>query len=120
MLSHQLAVLDLLQAADVLTVGDVELLLSLLAGQDSLIAVDDNNEIAAVHVGGIIDLLFAAQQNSGLSSDVAQALAGSVEQVPLALDFSGLHESSAHIYFLLISFLYVSGAFLGRECQYTS
>ena len=30
------------------------------------------------------------------------------------------HESSAHIYFLLISFLYVSGAFLGRECQYTS
>ena len=24
------------------------------------------------------------------------------------------------IYFLLISFLYVSGAFLGRECQYTS
>jgi hypothetical protein len=36
---------------------------------------------------------------------VAQALAGSVEQVPLALDFSGLHESSAHIYFLLISFL---------------
>ena len=89
-LSHQLAVLDLLQAANVLAVGDVELLLGLLAGQNSLITVDDNNEIAAVHVGGIIDLLLAAQQNSGLSSDVAQALAGSVEQVPLTLDFSGL------------------------------
>ena len=37
--------------------------------------------IPAVHVGGIIDLLLAAQQNSGLSSDVAQALAGSVEPV---------------------------------------
>ena len=62
----------------------------------------------------------AAQQNSGFSSDVAQALAGSVEQVPLTLDFSGLYESSAHIYFLLISFLYVSGVLLGRECQYTT
>jgi len=51
---------------------------------------------------------------------VAQALAGSVEQVPLTLDFSGLYESSAHIYFLLISFLYVSGTLLGRECQYTT
>uniref|UniRef100_UPI00403889ED hypothetical protein n=1 Tax=Faecalibacterium prausnitzii TaxID=853 RepID=UPI00403889ED len=35
-------------------------------------------------------------------------------------DFSGLYESSAHIYFLLISFLYVSGTLLGRECQYTT
>ena len=120
MLSHQLAVLDLLQAADVLAVGDVELLLGLLAGQNSLIAVDDNNEIAAVHVGGVIDLLLAAQQNSGFSSDVAQALAGSVEQIPLALDFSGLYESSAHIYFLLINSLYISGTLVGRECQYTS
>ena len=119
-LSHQLAVLDLLQAADVLAVGDVELLLGLLAGQNSLVAVDDNHEIAAVHVGGVIDLLLAAQQNRGLSSDVAQALAGSVEQEPHTLDFSGLYESSAHIYFLLISFLYVSGALLGRECQYTT
>ena len=67
-LSHQLAVLDLLQAADVLAVGDVELLLGLLAGQNSLIAVDDNNEIAAVHVGGVIDLLLAAHgfYDSGL------------------------------------------------------
>ena len=64
-LSHQLAVLDLLQTADVLAVGDVELLLSLLAGQNSLIAVDDNDEIAAVNVGGVIDLLLAAQRRAG-------------------------------------------------------
>lgn len=119
-LSHQLAVLNLLQAADVLAVGDVELLLSLVAGQHSLVAVHDNDEIAAVHVGGIIDLLLAAQQNSSLSSDVAQRLAGSVEQIPLALDFSGLYESSAHIYFLLISFLTFQASFSGRVCQYTS
>ena len=119
-LSHQLAVLDLLQAADELAVGDVELLLGLLAGQDSLVAVDDDNIVTAINVGGVVNFLLAAQQNSSLSSDVAQALAGSVEQIPLALDLSGLYESSAHIYFLLISFLYVSGAFLGRECQYTS
>ena len=74
---------------DVLAVGDVELLLGLLAGQNSLVAVDDNHEIAAVHVGGVIDLLLAAQQNSGPQQRRAQALAGSVEQVPLTLDFSG-------------------------------
>ena len=89
-LSHQLAVLDLLQAADELAVGDVELLLSLLAGQNSLVAVDDDDEIAAVHVGGVIDLLLAAQQNSSLSSDVAQALAGSVERKWYLLDAAGL------------------------------
>ena len=93
-LSHQLAVLDLLQAADELAVGDVELLLGLLAGQNSLVAVDDDNVIAAIDVGGVVDLLLATQQNSGLSSDVTQTLAGCVEQIPLALDFSGLYESS--------------------------
>ena len=72
-LSHQLAVLDLLQAADVLAVGDVELLLGLLAGQNSLVAVDDNNEIAAVNVGGVIDLLLAAQQNSSASVSLMMA-----------------------------------------------
>ena len=95
--------------------GDVELLLGLLAGQNSLVAVDDDDEIAAVNIGGIIDLLLAAQQNSSLSSDVAQALAGSVEQIPLALDFSGLYESSAHIYFLLISVLTVQAPFWGAS-----
>ena len=67
-LSHQLAVLDLLQAADVLAVGDVELLLGLLAGQNSLIAVDDDNVVTAIDVGGVVDLLLAAQQNSGPGS----------------------------------------------------
>ena len=119
-LSHQLAVLDLLQAADELAVGDVELLLCLLAGQDSLVAVDDDDVIAAINIGGIIDLLLAAQQNSSLSSDVAQALAGSVEQIPLALDFSGLYESSAQIYFLLISVWYDSGAFGARVSVYNT
>ena len=119
-LSHQLAVLDLLQAANVLAVGDVELLLSLLAGQNCLVAVDDNDVIAAIDIGGVVDLLLAAQQNSGLSSDVTQALAGCVEQLPLALAFSGLYESSAHIYFLLISVWYDSGAFGARVSVYNT
>ena len=114
-LSHQLAVLDLLQAADELAVGDVELLLGLLAGQDSLVTVDDDDVIAAIDVGGVVDFLLAAQQNSSLSSDVTQALAGCVEQIPLALDFSGLYESSAHIYFLLISVLTVQAPFWGAS-----
>src|SRR5699024_10254398 len=114
-LGHQLLVLDLLQAADVGRVGDVELLLGLLAGQDSFVAVDDDHKVAAVDVGGEVDLLLAAQQNSSLGSDAAQRLAGSVEQVPLALDFSGLYESSAHIYILLISIRNSSGAGWGAS-----
>ena len=43
-----------LQAANVLAVGDVELLLSLLAGQNCLVAVDDNDVIAAIDIGGVV------------------------------------------------------------------
>ena len=41
--------------------------------------------VTAINVGGVVNFLLAAQQNSSLSSDVAQALAGSVEQIPLCL-----------------------------------
>ena len=93
----------------------MELLLGLLASQNGLVAVDDHDKVTAIHVGGKIDLLLATQQNGSLGCDAAQRLAGGVEQVPLALHFSGLHESSAHIYFLLISIHNSSGAGWGAK-----
>ena len=51
LLLHQQAVLGLLQAAHPAGVGAVVLLLQLLAGQNSLLGVDDHDEVAAVGVG---------------------------------------------------------------------
>ena len=42
--------------------------------RNCLVAVDDNDVIAAIDIGGVVDLLLAAQQNSGLSSDVTLSL----------------------------------------------
>mgnify|MGYP000192492260 FL=1 len=58
-LSHQGLVLGLLQAADPAGMSAMELLLQLLAGQDSLIAVDDDDVVTAVNVGGESGLVLA-------------------------------------------------------------
>ena len=101
--------------ADVPRVMVMEFFLQLLAGEHCLCAIDDNDMVPAVYMGRKRRLMLAAQQNSSLSSDVTQALAGCVEQIPLALDFSGLDESSAHIYFLLISVSTVQCTFWGAS-----
>ena len=75
-LSHQGLVLGLLQAADPAGMSAMELLLQLLAGQDSLIAVDDDDVVTAVNVGGESGLVLAAQDDSSLGSNAAEGLAG--------------------------------------------
>ena len=96
-LSHQGLVLGLLQAADPAGMSAMELLLQLLAGQDSLIAVDDDDVVTAVNVGGESGLVLAAQDDSSLGSNAAEGLAGGVDHIPLAVShFSGLSESRAH------------------------
>ena len=67
-LSHQGLVLGLLQAADPAGMSAMELLLQLLAGQDSLIAVDDDDVVTAVNVGGESGLVLAAQDDSSLAA----------------------------------------------------
>src|SRR5699024_7460822 len=98
-LRHQGLVLDLLQAADPARVSTVVLLLQLLAGQNSLVAVDHDHVIAAVHVGSKGNLVLATQQNSSLGSNAAEGLARGVDHIPLALDLGGFSESSAHVDF---------------------
>ena len=70
-LFHQLAVGDLLEVTDPAGVPDLELLIELLAGQNSLTAVDDDDVIAAVNIRGEIDLVLAAQDCGSLCSGSA-------------------------------------------------
>ena len=99
-LSHQGGVLGGLQVTDPAGVTLPLLLLQLVAGQDSLSAVDDDDVVTAIDVGGEGGLVLAAQQNSGLGSHTTQGFAGGVDDVPLTLDLTGLSHKS-HSCFLL-------------------
>ena len=78
----------------------VLLLIQLLTGQNGLVGVDDDNEIAAVNVGSEIDLVLAAQDVGSDDSGTAQGLAGCIDDVPLALQGLLLQQSSGHYVFL--------------------
>ena len=99
---HQDAVLGLLQTADPTGVGAIVLLLQLVAGQNRLAGVDDDDVIAAVGVGGIGDFALAAQQVGHDDGGLAQRLAGGVNDVPLALDVGLVCHKSGHGVFLQI------------------
>ena len=92
-LSHELVVLDFLQVADPAGVMVVGLLIELVAGQNSLVHVDDHDEVTAINVGREVDFMLAAQQSGGGHSGAAQGLAGCVENVPFSLDILLFHHS---------------------------
>lgn len=62
LLLHELTVLGFLQTAHIAGVGAVKLLIQLLAGEDCLLCVDDDDEVPAVGVGGVFGLVLAPQQ----------------------------------------------------------
>ena len=95
-LLHHDASLGFLQTADPAGNAVVGLLLCLLAGQNSLVGVDDDDVVAAVNVRGEIDLVLATQQVSSDDSGTAQVLTGSIDIVPLALQGLLLQQSSGH------------------------
>ena len=74
----------------------VGLLIQLLAGQNSLVGVDDDDVVTAVNVGSEIDLVLAAQDVGSDHSGAAQGLAGCIDDVPLALQGLLLQQSSGH------------------------
>ena len=78
---HQGLVLNLLQATDVAGVMVVILVLQLVAGQNSLISVDDDNEFTAVNVGGELRTVLAAQNIGSRDRSLTQRLA-CVESMP--------------------------------------
>ena len=85
-LSHEGAVLDVLQVADPAGVMIVVLFVELSAGENRLVDVDNDDEIAAVDVRGEVNLVLAAQKLGSGDSRAAQGLAGCVENVPFSLD----------------------------------
>ena len=93
---HQQTVLGLVQATGITAVGAVELLLQLLAGQNGLLGVDDDDEIAAVSVRGVLGLMLAAQQSGSGGSGLTEGLASRVQNVPLADDVALVGHKSGH------------------------
>ena len=93
---HQGAVLDFLQAADPTGVVTIVLLIQLLAGQDSLLGIDDDDKIAAVSVGSELGLPLAAQQVRGQSGGLAQGLPGGIQYIPGARDVPLVSHKSGH------------------------
>ena len=76
------------------TVGN--LLFQLSAGQNSLFCIDDDNMVAAVHMGSKGDLLLAAKKNGGLCSNAAKRLARCVENIPFARNFACFWHGGIH------------------------
>mgnify|MGYP003331045341 CR=1 FL=1 len=96
LLLHQDAVLGLLETADPTGVGAIVLLLQLLAGENGLGGVDDDDVVAAVGVGRVGGLQLAAQKIGGDDGGLAHGLAGGVQNVPLALDVGLVSHESGH------------------------
>ena len=72
---HHHASLGFLQTADPARYAVVGLLVQLLAGQNSLVSVDNDDVVATVNVGSEIDLVLAAQDVGSDDSGAAQGLA---------------------------------------------
>src|SRR5674476_161186 len=74
----------------------VHLLLGLVARDDDLVGVDDDDEIAGVDGGGVDDLALAAQAVRDDGGETAQRVALGVDDAPLLLDGGGLGDVSLH------------------------
>ena len=84
LLLHQGLVLGFLQSAGITGVGTIVLLLQLLAGEDCVLGVDDDDVVTAVNMRGVIGLELAAKKIGGEGCRLAHGLAGGVDHVPLA------------------------------------
>ena len=97
---HQQAILGLLQAAHPAGVGAVVLLLHLVAGEDGLAGVDDDDVVTAVGMRGVGGLALTTQQVSDDDGGLAQGLTGGIHDVPLADNIALFFHISGHGDFL--------------------
>ena len=82
----------------------VDLVQLLRAGHANLVRVDDDHEVAGVHVRRVLRLVLALQKGSGLGGNTAEDLILSVDDVPFALNFMRLSVIRLHC-FSSMSFL---------------
>ena len=64
----------------------IELLIELLAGEDSLLRVDDDDELAAVNVRGVLRSVLTSEDGRCENRSLAERLACRVDHVPFALE----------------------------------
>ena len=93
-----------LQSARMTGVMVVDLVQLLRAGHANLVRVDDDHEVAGVHVRRVLRLVLALQKGSGLGGNTAEDLILSVDDVPFALNFMRLSVIRLHC-FSSMSFL---------------
>ena len=87
---HQRAVLDLFEVADIAGMMVIHFLLELVACENGLVSVDNNDMVAAIGIGRKGRLVLAAQQNGGLGGYAAHRLACCIKHIPIAGDVARL------------------------------
>ena len=75
----------------------VELLVELLAGDRDLLGVDDDHEVAGVHVRRVLRLALAAQRVRDARGETPERLAFGVDEIPALLDLAGLGIPGLHV-----------------------
>jgi len=78
----------LLLAAGVAAEVHVDLVFQLVTGENDLVGIDDDDEIAAVDVGGVVGFVLAAQDGSDLGTHAANGLISTVHNIPVAFNGS--------------------------------
>ena len=84
-LSHDGSGSVLALSAGVAGVSEVNTIGPLLAGEADLVGIDDDDVVAAVHVGSKVGLILTAQQFGNLGAKTAENLVGSIHYDPLFL-----------------------------------
>ena len=68
----------------------VDLLIQLLAGQDSFGSIDDDDKVTGIHIGRINGLVLAAQDICDLAGQTAQYHSICINDLPFAVDVGSL------------------------------
>ena len=87
---HQRTVLYLFEVTDIARMMVIHLLLELVACENGLVGVNDDDMVAAVGIGRKGRLVLAAQQNGGLGGYAAHRLACCIKHIPIAGDIARL------------------------------
>jgi hypothetical protein len=85
---------------------DVDLVVQFVAGEDHLVGVDDDDEVAAVDVGGVVGFVLAPENGGNFGTHATYGLISTVDDVPVALNGSlvrvfGGEMQFAHFVFFL-------------------
>lgn len=83
--------------ADVAGEAGIDFGVFLVAGEDDLIRIDDDDKIAGIHVGGEDGLVLTAKKACRFDGDLAEDFAFGINDVPLALDFVRFGGKCVHV-----------------------